>query len=89
MGMEQATLDAVIAAIDDPLADDLVSRLRGNFPGVTFTVCNDDDVLNAEPVKECDGFNIYLINTSSHCLSLTRELDSAAGVLIAWLPDDD
>lgn len=89
MAVDQAQLQAIAEAIDDPLAAELVGRLRGSFPGLSFTVCADDDIIAARPVVERDGFNLYLVDGSSHCLSLTRDAASASGVVVAWVETGD
>ena len=77
-------LSAIVADIDDPAAPGLASQLRQRYPGLLFTVCSDDDVGEVPPITENPDFNLYLVDGSGHCLSLTRELDAAVGVVIAW-----
>ncbi len=89
MALDAAQLEAIAGAIDDPLAADLVGRLRGAFPGLTFTVCADDDIIASRPALEGQGYNLYLVDGSSHCLSLTRDPESASGVVVAWTSDED
>ena len=63
--------------------------MRGTFPGLTFTVCADDDIIGPRPVVEGQGYNLYLVDASSHCLSLTRDPESASGVVVAWTSDEE
>ncbi len=66
-----------------PVSEQTVDRLRGSFPDIHFTYCMDDDVVGANPVFEDSAFNLYLVDSSSHCLSLTQDMESASGLVIA------
>jgi hypothetical protein len=71
-----------------PISEQIVEGLRSSFPDFHFTYCMDDDVVNAKPVFEDASFNLYLVNSSSHCLSLTNDLDSASGLVIAEVEEE-
>ena len=72
------------------LSADSVAALRDAFPDHHFTHCLDDDIsAGVEPVREADGFNLYLIDASEHCLRFTRDLDSATGLVLAEVEVDD
>jgi hypothetical protein len=43
----------------------------------------DDDVMVARPVLEATGFNLYLIDSSQHCLGFTQDMELATGVVVA------
>ena len=87
MAVDDAQLAAIAAAINDPAAPDLAARLRAAFPALTFTVCADDDVIRARPVVERERFNLYLVDGSSHCMSLTSDAAVASGVVVAEVTD--
>jgi hypothetical protein len=74
--------------IDKPLSEELVRELRSNFPEIHFTYCMDDDVMAGNPVFESPAFNLYLIDSSNHCLSFTQDLEIATGVVLAELEDE-
>lgn len=57
--------------------------LRGMLPGVHLAWCMEDEIGADEPVVEAEQFNLYLIDGSNHCLTLTSELEQATGILIA------
>jgi hypothetical protein len=84
------TLTAVADAVDGRSLDDaLLADLRGRFPGLRLTLCGDDDVpARLPPALERPGFNLYLVNGSEHCLSLTNDPDVAIGVVLAWVSED-
>lgn len=68
---------------DKPLSESVVNLLRNHFPDIHFTYCMDDDVMAARPVLETRGFNLYLIDSSQHCLSFTQDMELATGVVVA------
>lgn len=84
------TLTAVADAVGGRSLDDaLLADLRGRFPGLHLTLCGDDDVpARLAPALERSGFNLYLVNGSEHCLSLTNDPDLAIGVVLAWVSED-
>lgn len=62
---------------------DMEQELRASFPDLHFTFCSDDDVMSDNPASELPGFNLYLVDSSSHCLCLTSDGESATGLVIA------
>jgi hypothetical protein len=66
-----------------------VAALREAFPDVHFTHCLDDDIgAGIEPAREDEGFNLYLVNASEHCIRFTRDLASATGLVLAEVGED-
>lgn len=59
--------------------------LRAAFPDLHFTFCMDDDVLFDGPALAGSGFNLYLVDSSDHCLRLTGDMQTATGVVVAEL----
>lgn len=70
------------------LNESVVALLRGQYPGIHFTYCMEDDIFNHEPVLACNGFNLYLVDGREHCLRLTREYADASGIVIAEILED-
>ncbi len=71
-----------------PVLEQSLQQLRDDFPDIHFTYCMDDDVVGATPVFEDPVFNLYLVNSSSHCLTLTQEMSSASGLVIAEIEEE-
>ncbi len=83
---ETLTALADAAAALPTLDDAGLARLRSAWPALHLTLCSEDDVPARLPaVLERPGFNLYLVNGSEHCLSLTNDPDVAIGVVLAWL----
>lgn len=61
----------------------LHEELMQSFPGIRFTLCSEDDIHAGKPVLEGEGFYIYLVGSSDHCLTLTNDYALATGVVIA------
>jgi len=72
------------------LSADSVAALRDAFPDLHFTHCLDDDIgAGIEPIREADGFNLYLVDGSNHCMTFTRSLDNATGLVLAEVEPED
>jgi hypothetical protein len=86
----EAFLDQISAIVDRAgLSTESVAALRDAFPELHFTYCLDDDIgAGIEPQREGDGFNVYLINGSEHCIRFTRDPDSATGLVLAEVSDE-
>ena len=83
---ETLTAIADAAAALPALEDAGLERLRAGWPGLHLTLCSDNDVpARLPPVLERPGFNLYLVNGSEHCLSLTNDPAVAIGVVLAWV----
>lgn len=71
------------------LDDSTLDFLRRRWPGLRFTVCGDDDVpARLPPVLARPGFNLYLVDGSEHCLTLTDDPEMAIGVVLAWMDEE-
>jgi len=73
---------------EQPLDETVIGALRSEYPGIHFTYCMEDDIPNHEPLLECSGFNLYLVDGREHCLCLTRNYEHASGIVIAEVLDD-
>jgi hypothetical protein len=63
-------------------SDESMRELRASL-GLSLTLCNDDDVIGAIPALEDEGFNLYYVDGSGHCWSLTSDPARATGLLVA------
>ncbi len=69
-------------------APTMEQELRAVFPGLHFTFCSDDDVMASNPAMELGMFNLYFVDSSSHCLCLTTDREAATGLVIAEVEDE-
>lgn len=71
------------------LDNGITQNLRVAFPEVHFTYCMDDDVISSKPVVVGEGFNLYLIDSRDHCLTITSSYPAATGVVVAEVVEED
>ena len=71
-----------------PVDEILKADLRQAFPGIRFTLCSEDDINAGKPVMAAEGFDIYLVGSGEHCLTLTNDYSLATGVVIAETFED-
>jgi len=81
--------DVARLANGKPVDDTLKEELKQAFPGIRFTLCSEDDIHASKPVLESQGFDLYLVGSSDHCLSLTNDFALATGVVIAEVGADE
>jgi hypothetical protein len=88
--ISDALLDQIATIVTRAgVSTESTAALRDAFPDIHFTYCLDDDIgAGINPFREADGFNIYLINGSEHCISFTRSLESATGLVLAEVCDE-
>jgi hypothetical protein len=85
---------ALIAACADALQrhgldEAAIAALRAAHPSLHFTLCSDDDVpARLPPALSRDGFNVYLVAASEHCVSFTAEPESASGLVFARVDEE-
>ena len=61
-------------------------ELRTAFPGLTFSVCDDNDIPSRiRPLAMRDDFALYGIDTGGHCAALTTDIEAAGGLAIALI----
>jgi hypothetical protein len=84
-------LDQVVTIIDRAgLSSDSVAALRDAFPDLHFTYCLDDDIgAGIKPIREAAGFNLYLISNAEHCIRFTADPESATGLVLAEVTDEE
>lgn len=72
------------AAAMSVLNEESLVTLKQTWPDLRFTFCNDDDMPARLPAAlKRERFNLYLVNGSEHCLSLTDDPMHAIGVVLA------
>lgn len=90
MIIDEALVAKVAEMASGKIVDDsLKGELKAAYPGIRFTLCSEDDIQAGKPVLEADNFDIYLVGSSDHCLTLTNDFALATGVVIAEKFDDD
>ncbi len=86
---EQHIQSVVNLASEKGLSDELISDLRAQFPDYHFTYCMDDDMDAHTPAQSYRTFNVYFVNSTEHCSSLTRDPAHASGFVLAEVVEDE
>jgi hypothetical protein len=60
-----------------------IGSIRAAFPKISLTRCDASDMDTETPALEFGNFNVFLIDTSEHCVRITTNPASATGVIIA------
>ena len=88
--LDGETLDQMLSIIlAQGISEETVRVLRASWPGVHFSLCQDDDVSGVDPVKSGPGLNLYLVDGRAHCLALTSDFEAATGLVVAEVADDE
>jgi len=71
------------------LDDAKLEVLKQTWPGMRFTLCSEEDMpARMPPALRRERFNLYLVNGSEHCLSLTDDPLNAIGVVLARVDEE-
>ena len=62
-----------------------VCELRRRWPQLHFSHCLEDEIGTFEPARAGGDFNLYLVGGQGGCAGLTRDPESATGVVVADL----
>ena len=62
-----------------------ISSVRANFPGLTVTRCDAEDMRGEKPFVRAGNYDVFLVNTSNHCWQIIDELADAGGLVLAKL----
>jgi hypothetical protein len=76
-----STLDEVIA--DFEAAPDLTSRIRSRIPGLVVTRCDESDLGSDVPFRTYSKYQLFLVDGSSHCWTVTPNPGAATALLLA------
>ena len=88
--MTESDIEAILAEIEsDGLSESLIATVRQRYPDFHFTYCMDDDMDAHTPARVCRGFNVYYVNSTDHCATLTTNLEQASGLVFAEVMDED
>jgi hypothetical protein len=73
---------AGVVAIAAPGVDP-VAALRLEFPGLMVSRCDALDMRDETPFHTTPTFDLYLVDTSSHCWRVVVDPNEASGVIVA------
>ena len=84
--IESQVLDEILAFVNAEGGEaNVIAKLRERWPDMHFTHCLEDELCLEEPVREGETANVYVVDGSEHCMKITKDPDTATGILIAEL----
>ena len=83
MALSDAQLERIEQFLLAEVARFSVAAFRAEFPGVALTRCDAGDVQGEAPFRSHREFDLYLLDTSEHCVRLTIDPAAATGVVLA------
>lgn len=80
----------VIARADAAgLSETLITALRRQWPGHSFTWCSENDIpARLTPHATGTGYDLYLVSGAEHCVAFTEHLEAATGLVLASRDDE-
>ncbi len=60
-----------------------LQQLRAGFPGIAVSGCDSDDMRGETPFRRGSRYDLFLVDTSSHCWRIIDQPQEAGGVVIA------
>ncbi len=66
----------------DTADESAVAALRPLLPGISLTKCDTSDVDAERAFLEFKHFNVYLLDTSDHCVVMTTDPSRATGLVV-------
>jgi hypothetical protein len=74
-------LASVLVAL--PSGENPVPAVRASFPELTVSCCAADDMRDETPFRRVGDYDVFLVDTSSHCWRIIDEPAAATGVILA------
>ena len=53
------------------------------LPGITVTRCDAEDMRGELPYRRSGGYDLFLVDTASHCWRIVDDLQAAGGIVLA------
>ena len=84
MGLTVQDLSTIDEVFEDfEAAPDLTSRIRSRIPGLVVTRCDESDLGSDVPFRTYPRYQMFLVDGSNHCWTVTSNPDSATALLLA------
>lgn len=66
--------------------DGALASFKAEHPGLRFFACSEDDIpARLSPWTSADGVEVYLMDATEHCVRLSKDPESACGLVFARL----
>jgi len=75
-----------VASTDDAAA---MASFKAEYPSLRFFACSEDDIpARLSPWLAADGVELYLMDATEHCVRLSKDPESACGLVFARLVEE-
>ncbi|MGV8891569.1 MAG: HCV capsid domain containing protein [Burkholderiaceae bacterium] len=64
-------------------ADNPVKQIRAHFPGIAVSSCDASDMRGETPFRRSGAYDVFLVDTGSHCWNIIDDPQRASGIVIA------
>jgi hypothetical protein len=81
--ISQDDLSRIEGLLAAPAAGNLLAEFRKNFPGLSLTRCDAQDMNGEAAFREYAKFNLYLVDGRDHCWRITDDPVAATGIVVA------
>ena len=80
--MEASDWARLEGVLDSPVMPH-VAALRQQFPALTFSVCDAEDLADSSPFRRGPAIDVFLVDGRNHCVCLTQDPSVATGLVLA------
>jgi hypothetical protein len=81
--ISQDDLSRIDGLLAEPPAGNPLADFRKNFPGLSLTRCDAQDMSGEAAFREYSKFNLYLVDGRDHCWRITDDPAAATGIVVA------
>lgn len=84
MCISAETLQDVAKTLRDcqTMTNNPIPMLKGCFPELSFVRLSASDI-DEPPFRAVEGYNLYLLDTSEHCVKITNNPTMASAIVVA------
>ena len=86
---ESTALDLAKRFLASPSEDAALASFKSEYPGLRFFACSEDDIpARLSPWLAAEGVELYLMDATEHCVRLSKDPESACGLVFARLVEE-
>ena len=86
---ETTALDLARRFLASPSEDAALASFKREYPGLRFFACSEDDIpARLSPWLAAEGVELYLMDATEHCVRLSKDPESACGLVFARLVEE-
>ena len=74
-------LSAMLIAVSP--SENPVGAIRAGFPGIPISRCDAADMRGETPYRHVGEYDVFLVDTSSHCWRIVDDPTTAGGIVIS------